>query len=183
MRDSDARSAGRAVADWHRRLHPDADGAGGDRAALARLRRAETPGAVLLEPETIRLYGKVREALGRDRLSEAQTAALAVAAGTLASVRPGAGPAPTFATALGQLPNGQVATTGQRQIMSPLRFGNLMRAREPEELMRHMRRALALLGPRLFSIPRFAADIFVWDDEVRRSWIFQYHQEGAAAPE
>lgn len=175
MRRDEARNAGSAVAVWWRLLHPRPDGTGGDRAALARMRRADTPAVVLLEPVAIRLHGEVRKAVGGGALDERDTEMLAVLAGVLAKVRPGEGPSVSFATALGQPPD--------RRAMSPLRFGNLIRAREPEGLVRHLRRAVDLLGGRHFRIPQFAADILVWNDDTRRRWIFQYHQEGAAAPD
>lgn len=174
MRRDEAKKAGGVVARWWRLLQPWPDGKGGDRAALARLRRADTPGVVLLEPAVIRLYGDIRKDLERATLDDRDTEMLAVIAGVLARVRPSEGPSIGFATALGQ--------PQDHPVMSPLRFGNLMRAREPEDRMRHLRRAVDLLGGRPFGIPQFAADIFVWDDDVRRRWIFQYHQEGAAAP-
>jgi CRISPR type I-E-associated protein CasB/Cse2 len=174
MRRDEAKDVAGVIARWWWLLQPRPDGSGGDRGALARLRRADTPAVALLEPAVIRLYGDVRKKLGRDALDDRETEMLAVIAGVLARVRAAEGPSIAFATALGQPPD--------HPVMSPLRFGNLMRAREPEDLMRHLRRAVDLLGGRPFGIPQFAADIFVWNDDIRRRWIFQYHQEGAAAP-
>ncbi len=175
MKSGEARSVGGAVARWWRLLQPRPDGKGGDRAALARMRRADTPAVVLLEPAAIQLHGDVRKIVAGGVLGDRDTEMLAVIAGVLARVRPAEAPSVAFATALGQPPD--------HPVMSPLRFGNLMRAREPEGLMRHLRRSVDLLGGRPFGIPQFVADILVWNDVIRRRWIFQYYQEGAAAPQ
>ncbi len=177
------RTPGAVTLSWWRRLHPDASGRGGDRGALSQLRRAATPGEVLLQPQAIVLWGEIREVLKR-RPSDAETEAMAVIAGALAGVRPQEGrlSLTPFATVLGQRPDGRRPESGDRAVMSASRFGSLMRATDPEERLRYLRRAIALLGGTPFNIHDFAQDILRWSDRTRQKWIFQYYQQGAAAP-
>lgn len=177
MSENGQRAVGPVVAGWWRRLHPDASGRGGDRGALARLRRAASPQEALLEGSVVQLHGEVCKALARDRLPEHQIEALATLAGVLAAVRPGdgagGGAAPRFAAALGK-------NTGDRALMSPQRFTALLRAADWGERMRHLRRAVALLGNVRVDVVRFADDLFHWDDGTRRRWVFDYYQQAPA---
>jgi CRISPR type I-E-associated protein CasB/Cse2 len=165
---------GKVVAHWWRRLHPDERGRGGDRAGLAQLRRAATANDVLVLPAAIALWGDLRKSLGRQP-NERETEAIAVIAGSLAHIKVGGGAgAETFATMLGR--------PAERPAMSGSRFAVLLRAEGGEERLRHLRHAIALLGGTPFRISRFAEDVLYWDDRRRRDWIFQYYQQGAAAP-
>lgn len=177
------RTPGTAALSWWRRLHPDASGKGGDRGALAQLRRAATPGEVLLLPQAIALWGEIREVLKRWP-SDPETESVAIVAGALAGVRPQEGrlSQTPFATVLGQRPDGKRPETGDRAVMSASRFASLMRASDGEERLRHLRRAIALLGSTSFSVHDFADDLLRWNDRTRQNWIFQYYQQGAAAP-
>lgn len=172
-----------AVASWWRALHPDDEGRRGDRAAAARLRRAGSLFEVMVEGEAIRLYGRACDALGRTALSDREGIGIAIAVGVLAAVKPAARPDYTrFATMLGRTAEGRPPRENERALFSPLRFAALVRADDPEERLRHLRRAVALARGRSFDVPRFAEDMLRWSDETRRRWIFEYHQQGRAAP-
>ncbi|MEX2480760.1 MAG: type I-E CRISPR-associated protein Cse2/CasB [Gammaproteobacteria bacterium] len=165
---------------WWRDLHPDEKGHGGDRGALARLRRAATPSDVLAEPDAISLYGRLAGRPYDRRTAEN----VAILAGVLPAIRfnPQSGRL-QFAQALGLRSDGGWPEKGDRRTMSPLRFGALMRARSPEERMRQLRTALALLGDRPFDIARFADDVWRWSESIRQHWIFEYYQRGRDAPD
>lgn len=180
MTEKEPLSGGQAVARWWRRLHPTDTGTGGDRGAAAQLRRATTPAEALLLPQTIALYGQVREALGRAALSEDQTTAVATLAAVLAGVKPGKPGGPRFAAALGRTVKDRRPQENERARMSPMRFGALMRASGGEERQRQLRRAVDLLGDASFDVARFADDMLRWNDATRSRWIFDYYQEGAA---
>lgn len=172
-----------AVASWWRALHPDDEGSRGDRAAAARLRRAGSLFEVMVEAEAIRLYGRACDALGRTRLSESEAVGIAIVAGVLAAAKPAAKPDYTsFATMLGRTAEGRRPGENERALLSPLRFAALIRAADPEERLRHLRRAVVLARGKNFDVPRFADDVLRWSDETRQRWIFEYHQQGRAAP-
>jgi CRISPR system Cascade subunit CasB len=171
------------IVSWWRRLLPDEEGRRGDRAAAARLRRAESLFEIMAEGEAIRLYRVTCETLGRKQLSESEAAGIAIVAGVMASVRPkGTADYTPFATMLGRTPDGKLPGSGQRAQFSPLRFAALVRAEDANERLRHLRRAVALIRGKSFDVGRFAEDMLWWNDERRRRWIFEYHQQGRAAP-
>lgn len=170
--------AGVAVARWWRGLQPAGERRG-DPGTLARLRRAESPGAALMVPEVQALLRQIAQECGAELSSGAPwVEPAAVAAGVLAFAR-GAGRA-RFAEALG-------AGGPDRPLYSGLRFTALMRARDWPERMLRLRRAVRRLeasGVHV-DIARFAGDLFRWQyapDAVGRQWIFEYHQAASVAP-
>lgn len=181
MSDDDRKRPGQVVAEWWRDLHPRDDGAGGDRATAARLRRAGTLHQVMAVPEAMRLYRTLCDALARERLSESEAGGVAILAGVLATVKPGR-PDTTFATMLGRNADGKQLGQHERPLFSSQRFAALIRADDPEERLRHLRRAAALARDKSFNVARFAEDVLWWNDATRGRWIFEYHQEGRAAP-
>lgn len=191
------RTVAQAVATWWFELHPDDEqGFRGDRAAAARLRRAATTLEVMFEPEAIRLYRNICKALGRKHLSEKEAKGVAIIAGLLAVVRPpgrtrspedvgGEGACrrrPPLAEVLGRTADDRTPVKEDRPLLSRLRFEALIRADDPNERLRQLRRAVALARSKSFDVGRFAQDMLRWNDETRRRWIFQYYQEGRAAP-
>lgn len=181
MTDEQRKKLRQAVFSWWQRLHPDDEGGHGDRAAAAQLRRAATPNDVIVVQEAMRLHRDLCEAVDCSQMSaerfERFSNAVAIIAGVLAGVRPGEKPVYIpFAEMLGRHEN------GERPLFSPLRFAALVRSDEPEERLRHLRRAVAVADRRGFDVARFAEDMLRWDDETRRRWIFQYHQRAHAAP-
>lgn len=181
MSDNDRKISGQVVAEWWRALHPREDGTGGDRAATARLRRAESLHQVMAVPEAMRLYRTLCDALARERLSESEAGGVAILAGVLATVKPGR-PETTFATMLGRNADGKQLGQHERPLFSSQRFAALIRAEDPEERLRHLRRAASHFGRSSFNVARFAEDILWWNDTTRGRWIFEYYQEGRAAP-
>lgn len=187
MNDDERKKLRKAVVSWWRRLHPDDEGGQGDRATLARLRRASSLFEVMVEAEAIRLYRHVCDALGRESLSDREAEGVAILAGVLAAVKPektdGKHDLATFATMLGRTAEDQPPREGERARYSPLRFNALVRADDPEERLRHLRRTIALSRGRTFNVGRFAEDMLWWGDRVRRRWVFEYYQQGRAAPD
>ncbi|MEX2454043.1 MAG: type I-E CRISPR-associated protein Cse2/CasB [Rhodospirillaceae bacterium] len=191
MSQNEARRPGHIVVAWWRALHPDEDG-GGDRAAAARLRRANTLHDVMVVPEAMLLHRRLCEAMGCERMSaerfEIFSSAVAIIAGVLAAVKPGADGnvgdnTASFAAVLGRTAEGKRPGESERPLYSSLRFASLLRASDPEDRLRHLRRAAAQIRARGFDVVRFADDMLNWKDEARRRWIFQYHQQGRAAPQ
>jgi len=161
------------AAGWWRDLQPyfpnGARNPRGDRAALARLRRADLIGA-MDDPATFALF----RALGCRHARE--LTAVALCAGVLAVVREDDSRHP--ARALGPAPGGDERSA----TMSPLRFRRLVEASEPEERLIALRRA-AMLAGRQINVRGIAGACLDWSDATRRFWIFQYYNAGDAAPE
>lgn len=119
---------------WLVEMLPDQHGKGGDRAALARLRRASNPTEAALDPATIALHRILGGAGNPDGLL--RTAAIAA---TLSHVRAD-DPSATAAAQLGRVSEG-------RRVMSELRFRRLLTdTHEPRRAMIACRRLVALLG-------------------------------------
>lgn len=140
----------------------------GDRAALARLRRADLI-AAMDEPATFGLF----RALGRS--TAGQLTEVALCAAVLASVREDDRAHP--ARALGPEPGGKPTTA----TMSGLRFRRLVESTTPEERLIALRRAVMLAGRKL-SVQGLARACLDWSDATRRTWIFHYYNAGEAAP-
>jgi CRISPR system Cascade subunit CasB len=161
-----------AAVQWWRGLQPNtATGERnrtGDRAALARLRRADLL-AAMSDPATFELF---RE-LGRGRPEELPEVALC--AGVLVGVREHQQQHP--ARALGPGSPGEV----EQAPMNRLRFRRLVEADTPEERLILLRRAVQLADRRL-NVRELAAACLDWSPVRRRRWIFEYYNAGFAAP-
>ena len=163
----------RNTARWWRGLLPySADGSpnpSADRAALARLRRADLISA-MQDPETFALFN----VLGRRHDHELPNVALC--AGVLAGVREDRAdqhPARTL---------GPPSTDAVEQAaMKPLRFRRLIEADTPEERLLMLRRAVQLAAHKL-NVRELAAACLDWSDGRRQRWIFEYYNAGFAAP-
>lgn len=164
---------GRIAAAWWRALQPSLSNGErnprGDRAALARLRRADLPGA-MQDPATFVLF----RTLGAARPDDLPSVALCAA--TLAAVRiddrelhP--------ARQLGAPPGAR----DDRAIMSQLRFRRLIEAVALEDRLTQFRRAIALARGRS-NVPELAAACLDWSERRRQRWIFEYYAAGIAAP-
>jgi CRISPR system Cascade subunit CasB len=141
-----------------------------DRAALARLRRAENLFSAMGEPATLDLF---RE-LGRKRPDDLPEVALCAAA--LAGVSDEVREHP--ARTLGPPSPTQI----DQAAMKPLRFRRLIEAEDPEERLTLLRRAVQLAGRKL-SVRELAAACLDWSQERRRRWLFEYYAAGRAAPD
>jgi CRISPR system Cascade subunit CasB len=162
---------------WWRRLQPYLNGdpnPRADRAALARLRRADLL-AAMGDPATIDLF---RE-LERNRPEDLPKVALCAA--VLAAVR-GELPAPRDrehpARTLGPPSAAQI----EKAVMKPLRFRRLIEAEDLEERLTLLRRA-AQLADRKLNLRELAAACLDWSQERRRRWLFEYYAAGRAAPD
>jgi CRISPR system Cascade subunit CasB len=159
---------------WWRRMQPGAeDGArnrGADRAALARLRRADLR-AAMSDPATFTLFHDLRRRRPED-LPE-----VALCAAVLAGVRedrPGEHPARTLG------PPG--FDNVEQAAMKPLRFRRLIEAEAPEDRLILLRRAVQLADRRL-NVAQLAAACLDWSEHRRQCWIFEYYGAGRAAPD
>ncbi|MGH7046611.1 MAG: type I-E CRISPR-associated protein Cse2/CasB [Stellaceae bacterium] len=161
------------AARWWRGLQPHTDGQPNpraDRAALARLRRADLL-AAMQEPATFVLFHQ----LGRrcpEHLPE-----VALCAAVLAGVRDDRTEHP--ARTLG--PPSIDADAAAQAVMKPLRFRRLIGASDQQELLTALRRAVALAGGEI-NVRELAAACLNWSEPRRRRWIFEYYNAGFAAP-
>jgi CRISPR system Cascade subunit CasB len=158
---------------WWRGLQPNFSNGernpNADRAALARLRRADLL-AAMQDPATFTLF----RALGRQRPTELPEVALCAA--VLAGVRedrPGERPARTLGP--------PSIETVEQAAMKPLRFRRLIEAATPDERLGALRRAVQLADRRL-NLRELAAACLDWSDGRRQRWIFEYYNAGFAAP-
>jgi CRISPR system Cascade subunit CasB len=140
-----------------------------DRAALARLRRADLAGA-MQDPATFALF----HTLGCTHPDDLPTVALCAA--VLPGVREDDRRVHT-ARQLGAPPGDPAA----RPVLSPLRFRRLIEADGEEERLISFRRALALAGGAL-NVRELAAACLDWSEFRRRRWIFEYYAARFAAP-
>jgi CRISPR system Cascade subunit CasB len=150
----------------------------GNRAALARLRRATDQWDAAAEPATLDLY----RVLGFQP-SDADVALprVAVLASILAHVRVDS--SPKVGRALGP-PAG--AKDGEGAAMTSLRLARLLAARGDTEIATQFRRAVALLGDTA-NVGDLAWLILTWDrdetgDRTRTLFAFAYHDASAHAP-
>lgn len=88
---------------------------------------------------------------------------VALAAGVIANVRKDAADDQTLAVSLGSAQGG-----ADRSVMSELRFRALQRCRRPEDLLKHLRRAVKLADGAA-CVVRLANDVIAWQQEMRNS--------------
>lgn len=176
------------VRGWWHSLRPGEGKSGatypGNRAALARLRRANgDPLKALAEPATIRLYQCLAPVL--DTSNEASGAEVfarvAVLASLLAHVRKD-DPEATVGRALGPTDS----RTPDSAVMKPLRLARLLAARGDVEIGTAFRRAIALLGDTA-NVGDLAWLVLTWDreqagDRTRTLFAFAYHDASSHAP-
>lgn len=158
---------------WWQQLQPAAgEGHGkGDRAALARLRRA-APADAMAHEATIDLFRK----LGYGSRDHRRLPRVATLACVLAQVRAQA-PNQSFATAIGRVSFGDPDSAS----LKPIRFQALITAESEDEIARAFRRALAVAGGGV-DVADLSRLILGFDsDEVRRRLTFDYFGAGRAA--
>lgn len=169
---------------WWERLPPGRDGIDPrllfDRGALARLRRASTPLDILDEPAVFQLH----HALYERRQAADTLVPVAVVACVLARVAAD-NPARSLAAVLGP-PYG--SRDGEPPpLLSPLRLKRLTAARDPDDLLRQMRRAVDLAGDRPVDVAGLGVTILDWlhpehGDRVRATFAFDYHAAAHRPP-
>ena len=157
---------------WWRGLQPyTSDGkanASADRAALARLRRADLMEA-MQDPATFALF----RALGRRRPAELPDVALCAA--TLACVREDRPEHPARILGPPSMDEMQQAT------IKPLRFRRLIEANPLDERLTALRRAIQLADRRV-NVRELAGACLDWSEDRKQRWIFEYYASGFAAP-
>ncbi|MGF3026763.1 type I-E CRISPR-associated protein Cse2/CasB [Methylobacterium aquaticum] len=170
---------------WWERLPPGHHGIEAwrlfDRGALARLRRASTPLDVLDEEVVFQLH----HGLGYGRRHAADTLVpVAVAACVLARVAAD-NPARSLAAVLGP-PYG--SRDGEPPpLLSALRLKRLTAARDPDDLLRQMRRAVDLADDRPVDVAGLGETILDWlhperGDRARATFAFEYHAAAHRPP-
>lgn len=150
-----------AVTAWWRGLQPRTENGRslpGDRAALARLRRAGTVMQACMTPATLDLCRKLGAAP-----EEVDTMALIAA--ILANVRKDV--SVSFARQLGGEAN-------DKPLLSPLRFQRLIEASEPDAQLTAFRRAIVQAGRRA-SVRDLAESLLDWNDQRRQRWLYEYY--------
>lgn len=165
---------------WWASLQPDAEAQRkGDRAGLARLRRAATSAEAMAEEATIDLYRR----LGcRPEQAGSLLPRVAVIAMVLAHVRKDAEPAADGRRPAAIHAVGRVSSEDQDSAkMTPLRFRRLLACREDDELAHEMRRFVAL-ADRTVAVGDLANSLFYWGARTRARWAFEYYGAGSAAP-
>lgn len=165
---------GRLAHTWWKALQPAANGekrpGGGNRAALARLRRCSTWVEAAAEPETIQLF---RMLGGGD---ERKLRRVAVLAAVLAHIREDEHK--KVASSIGP----EKADDEKTAKFSRLRLRRLLTTAGDDAIMTAFRRLAALMGGRA-NVADLAWLILYWDNEkTRMRFAFDYWQAGAAAP-
>jgi CRISPR system Cascade subunit CasB len=169
-----------AARTWWRSLQPaEETGRRGDRATLARLRRAGGLIQAAAEPATVDLFRKLRF-----ERPERDLARAALIAAVLAHVRRDDN-SETVARSIGT-PRGGDGTTA---LLTPLRLKRLIAAREPDDLLIGFRRAVAILGDTA-NVKDLARQLLAWTDpddkkadRARTLFAFDYHGAGQYAPQ
>jgi CRISPR system Cascade subunit CasB len=161
-----------AAVHWWRGLQPNTAvgerNRTADRAALARLRRADLRSA-MGEPATFNLFRQ----LGRTQPDDLPNAA--VCAAVLAGVRAERDEHP--ARTLGP----PLLEAVEQALMKPLRFRRLIETDTQEDRLLLLRRAVQLADRRL-NLRELAAACLDWSEARRQRWIFEYYAAGFAAP-
>jgi CRISPR system Cascade subunit CasB len=173
----------RVAREWWEQLQPsradDEPNPSGDRGALARLRRAGNLAEIMAEEATLDLYhrfGFTREEAAR-RLPRV-AAIVHVLAHVRSDEKPGEdGRRRSAIAAVGR----QSSSDEDSAKLKPIRFRRLLAARDNDELMREMRRLVAL-ADRTINVGDLAASLLWWNDTTRTRWAFDYHAAGMAAP-
>jgi CRISPR system Cascade subunit CasB len=158
---------------WWRQLQPAAgEGHGkGDRAALARLRRA-SPADAMSHEATIELFRD----LGYGARDHHRLPRVATLACVLAHVREHA-PSQSFAAAIGRASFGDADSAA----LKPIRFQALITAEGEEDVARAFRRALAVAGGGVDVADLSRLILGFESEEVRRRLTFDYFGAGRDA--
>ncbi len=166
---TDDSRVGSVVAAWYGAALGSDSGAA--RAARALLRRCETPAEALTVEETHELFNRLRFH-GHGSTTTDQLALLAITFARFKVIR-----GDVLASVFGR----KLSRDGPRRL-SELRFQSLIRASTRRELIRPLRRCLAVLGSEpACNGSLLAEDLYYWSEGVRNRWCFHYF--GAALAE
>ena len=160
-------NAGQVAVAWWRGLVPDDDGTkpaqGWQRATVARLRRAESPLEVMMEPHALRLIDELQ------KLANFQADHVAVLAGALAVVRKNTDASIVRAVGRKSLDDEESATLSER------RFRRLLQIKTPtDDLLEPMRRLIRLAKGEA-NVRHLADSILFWGDRKKEQWILDYY--------
>lgn len=136
-----------------------------DRGARAQLRRCHNLLAVEQTPAFHAARQHLEEA-GLKLSAGRQRSRLASVIALLAHVKSNGAKSLPVAFSQGDKP-------GDKPPVSPLRFRQLLDARDDEELFTRLRRALPLIDKAVDPI-QLANDVMDWGDGVRRRWVYAY---------
>jgi CRISPR system Cascade subunit CasB len=176
-----------AAHDWWRSLSPQERANGykslGDRAAIARLRRASSVMEASAEPATAALFKTLGQANDQAFNRQFLTIGLArasVIAAVLAHVKQSG--RETIARAIGTPRGGE----GSTALITPLRLKRLLAARTPDEVLTGFRRTVAILD-HTADVRDLALQLLAWTDDergdlTRTRFAFDYHGAGQFAP-
>lgn len=171
-----------AVWSWWTALQPNEQRKfGGDRATLAKLRRASTIMEAAAEPATAELFSR----LGFERRHAVHALPrVALIAAIVAHIRDD-NRRDTLARAIGTPRAGE----GTTALITPLRLKRLIGAREPDDLLIGFRRAIAILG-QTANVKDVAEQLLRWTDpddraadSARTIFMFDYHGASDYAPD
>jgi len=159
---------------WRELQNEDAEGRAkpGDRAALARLRRA-TPVSAMAEEATLDLF----ERLGYGVHDKWRLPRVATLACLLAHVRKSGPGTPLFGRAIGRS-----SLLADESVLKPLRFRNLLAAEGEDEILRAFRRAVDLLDGEVNVGDLARIVLFFEREDTRRDLAFNYYGAGSARP-
>lgn len=152
------------VYDWWRQTQAD-------RAAMARLRRCQSPLDALLVPATLSLLARLPH-----RQSGRSADRVVAMAAVLSHVRESEDHH-RLARAIGRVSFGQKDSAR----LSEGRFRRLMQADTVSELQRAMTRLVRFMGGRA-NVRDLAETMLYWNDRTKRRWIFDYYAVGVATP-
>ena len=149
----------------------------GDRASLAKLRRASSIMEAAAEPATIDLFRKLGFSSPGQNLPR-----VALIAAVLAHIRPPERKE-NLARAIGT-PRGGDGTTA---LITPLRLKRMIAAREPDDLLIAFRRTIAMLD-RSANVSDVARQLLLWTDDqhadrARTMFTFDYYDADKYAPD
>jgi CRISPR system Cascade subunit CasB len=130
-----------------------------DRGTRAELRRCGTALQVTQVPGFHQLRAQLLQA-GLSR-QQVDSSGLAVVAGALSGLKNSGEKSPPVAF-----------SDGEPAAVSPLRFRQLLEAREADELLLRLRRVLPLASG--IDALQLAFDAFHWSDEIRKRWVYAY---------
>ena len=160
---------GKVVCGWFRTEIGSDSGAA--RAARARLRRCATSAEALAVAETHSLFRRL-QSQGQGSPTPDQLAVLAITFARLNDIE---------GERLACLFGSKSSREGPRKL-SELRFQSLIRTSNRRELIRPLRRCVAVLGSEpSCDGPKLAEDLYFWSESVRNRWCFEYF--GAAPTE
>lgn len=171
------KGAGETARAWWETLQPgkaEAGGSRGDRAALARLRRASSWIEAAAEPQTIVLFNQLEKKSEHSPKIER----VAVLASVLAHVREDDKQNRSVAGVIGAPPD-----KGDEALLKPLRLRRLLAAKDEEAILTAFRRLVAIMGGKA-NVADLAWNILTWDSErTRMKFAFDYWRGPAPGAE